>query len=86
MTGVQTCALPIFTLANPSNITAGQSGVIFITNGSSSAYTMSFGTYWDFPNQSAPSLTATTNAVDVLVWTARSATSIAVQILPNIGP
>lgn len=74
------------TLANPSNITAGQSGVIFITNGSSSAYTMSFGTYWDFPNQSAPSLTATTNAVDVLVWTARTTTSIAVQILPNIGP
>ena len=75
----------IVTLANPSNITAGQSGVIFITNGSSSAYTMSFGTYWDFPNQSAPSLTATTNAVDVLVWTARSTTSIAIQILPNIG-
>ena len=74
------------TLANPTNITAGQSGVIFVTQDGTGSRTLAYGTYWDFPNQSAPSLTTTANAVDVLVWTARTTTSIVVQILPNIGP
>lgn len=74
------------TLANPSNLTAGQSGAIFITQGASTAYTMSFGSYWDFVGGAAPSVTSTLSAVDVLVYTVRSSTSIACQLLTNIGP
>ena len=73
------------TLANPSNITAGMSGTLLITQDGTGSRTLAYGTYWDFPNASAPSLTTTASAVDVLVWTARSTTSIAVQIIPNIG-
>jgi hypothetical protein len=74
------------TLANPSNLAAGMTGVLFITQDGTGSRTLAYGTYWDFPNQSAPSLTTTANAVDVIVWTARSTTSIVSQIIPNIGP
>jgi hypothetical protein len=74
------------TLANPTNLTAGQSGAIFITQDPTTARTMSFGSYWDFVNQSTPSVTSTLSAVDVLVYTVRSSTSIACQLLTNIGP
>lgn len=73
------------TLANPSNVTAGQSGIIFVSQDATGSRTLAYGTYWDWPNQSAPSLTTTASAVDVIVWTARTTTSIVAQIVPNIG-
>jgi hypothetical protein len=73
------------TLANPTNLTAGQSGAIFITQNASTAYTMSFGSYWDFSNGTAPSVTSTLSAVDVLVYTVRSSTSIHAQLITNLS-
>ena len=73
------------TLANPTNLTAGQSGVIFITQDASTARTVSFGSYWDFPSGTAPTVTATLSAVDALVYTVRSTTSIHAQLLTNLS-
>lgn len=73
------------TLANPSNLTAGQSGVIYVSQDGTGGRTLAYGTYWDFPGSSAPSLSTTASAVDVLVYSVRSSTSIAVQLLINIG-
>jgi len=73
------------TLGNPTNLTAGQSGVIFITQDGTGSRTLAYSSYWDFPSQTAPTLTTTANAVDVLVYTVRSSTSIAAQLLTNIG-
>lgn len=73
------------TLANPTNLTAGQSGAIFITQGSSTAYTMSFGSYWDFSGGTAPTVTSTLSAVDCLVYTVRSSTSIHAQLITNLS-
>jgi hypothetical protein len=73
------------TLANPTNLTAGQSGIIFITQDGTGSRTLAYGTSWDFPNATAPTLSTTANAVDVLVYTVRSGTSIAAQLLTNIG-
>lgn len=73
------------TLANPTNLTAGQSGVIFITQDGTGSRTLAYGSSWDFPNATAPTLTTTANAVDVLVYTVRSSTSIAAQLITNIG-
>ena len=73
------------TLGNPTNLTAGQSGVIFITQDGTGSRTLAYSSYWDFPSQTAPTLTTTANAVDVLVYTVRSSTSIAAQLLINIG-
>ena len=36
------------TFANPSNISAGQSGVLFITQDGTGSRTAAFGSYWDF--------------------------------------
>ena len=73
------------TLANPTNLTAGQSGVIFITQDGTGSRTLAFGTFWDFPNSATPSLSTGANDVDVLVYTVRSATSIVAQLISDIG-
>lgn len=73
------------TLGNPTNLTAGQSGVIFITQDGTGSRTLAYSSFWDFPNSTAPTLTTTANAIDVLVYTVRTSTSIASQLITNIG-
>jgi hypothetical protein len=73
------------TLANPTNLTAGQSGVIFITQDASTAYTLAFGSYWDFSGGAAPTVTSTLSAVDCLVYAVRSSTSIHAQLITNLS-
>jgi hypothetical protein len=73
------------TLENPTNLTAGQSGAIFITQDASTAYTMAFGSYWDFTNGTAPTVTSMLSAVDLLVYTVRSTTSIHAQLITNLS-
>ncbi len=52
------------TFANPSNLTAGQSGSIFLTQDGTGSRTASWGTNWDFAGGTAPTLTTTASAVD----------------------
>ena len=73
------------TLANPSNLTAGQSGAIFLVQDSTGSRTASFGSYWDFPSGTAPTLTTTASAVDLLVYVVRTTTSIHAQLLSNFS-
>ena len=62
------------TIANPTNLVAGQSGSIFLVQGSS-AYTGSWGSYWDFASGTAPVLSGASK-VDRLDYIVRSTTSI----------
>ena len=71
------------TLANPTNMTPGQYGVIVITQGATPR-TMAFGSYWDFSNGGVPSLTATASAVDVLAFYVASSTKIITNFLPDV--
>ena len=64
------------TFANPSNLTAGQSGSIFITQDGTGSRTGSWGSQWDFVGGSAPTLTTTAAAVDRIDYVVRSASSI----------
>ena len=64
------------TFANPSNITAGQTGSIFLTQDATGSRTGSWGTYWDWVGGTAPTLTTTAAAVDRIDYVVRSATSI----------
>ena len=64
------------TLANPSNLTAGQSGSIFIVQDGTGSRTLSFGSYWDFAGGTAPTLTTDASAVDRVDYIVRSTTSI----------
>ena len=64
------------TLANPSNLTAGQSGSIFLVQDGTGSRTISFGSYWDFAGGTAPTLSTAASTVDRLDYIVRSTTSI----------
>ena len=63
------------TINNPSNITAGQSGVIIITQ-ASGGYAVSWGSYWDFVDATAPTIPTTNGSVSIITWFARTTTSL----------
>lgn len=71
------------TLAAPSNPTAGQSGVIVITQGATPR-TLGFASFWKFPGGSVPALTAAAGAVDVLAYYVESATRATCQLLKDV--
>lgn len=64
------------TLANPSNIVAGQSGSIFITQDGTGSRTLAYGSYYDFAGGTAPTLSTTASAVDRIDYIVRTSTSI----------
>lgn len=69
------------TLANPTNITAGQHGVIVITQDGTGSRTLAYGSYYKFPAGTAPTLTTTANAVDVLAYYVESSTRITARLI-----
>ncbi len=64
------------TLANPTNLTAGQSGSIFVTQDGTGSRTLAYGSYFDFAGGTAPTLSTTANAVDRIDYVVRTTTSI----------
>lgn len=64
------------TLTNPTNLVAGQSGSIFVVQDGTGSRTLSWGSYWDFVDGTAPTLTTTAAAVDRVDYVVRSNTSI----------
>ena len=64
------------TIANPTNLTAGQSGSIFIVQDGTGSRTAAWGSYWDFAGGVAPVLTTSAAGVDRVDYVVRSATSI----------
>ena len=72
------------TLANPTNITAGQSGVIVITQDGTGSRTLAYGSYFKFPAGTAPTLTTTASAVDVLAYYVESSTRITARLVADV--
>jgi hypothetical protein len=72
------------TLANATNITAGQSGFIVVRQDGTGSRTLSFGTGWRFPSATAPTLTTTASAVDLIVYTARDSGNLVAQAILSI--
>jgi hypothetical protein len=64
------------TLANPTNLVAGQSGSIFITQDGTGSRTLAYGSYYDFAGGTAPTLSTAASAVDRIDYIVRSSTSI----------
>jgi hypothetical protein len=56
------------TLAAPTNLVAGQSGIITITQDATGSRTLAFASAWKFAGGAAPSLTTAANAVDELAY------------------
>ena len=72
------------TLANPTNLTAGQSGVIVITQDGTGSRTLAYGSYWKFASGVAPTLTTTASAVDVLAYYVESSTRITARLISDV--
>ena len=64
------------TLDNPSNLVAGQSGSIFITQDGTGGRTLAYASKWDFVGGTAPTLTTTAAAVDRIDYVVRTTGSI----------
>ena len=70
------------TLAAPSNATTGQTGSIYVVQDGTGDRTLSYNTAWKFSEGSVPVATTAASAVDLLIYSARSATTIdAVMLL-----
>lgn len=72
------------TLANPTNLTAGQSGVIYIIQNGTGSNTLAYGSNWDFAGGTAPTLSTAANSVDVLCYAVRSNSSIAATLVKDV--
>ena len=72
------------TLANPTNLTAGQSGVIVVTQDGTGGRTLAFGSNWKFPGGTAPTLTTATSSVDVIAYYVESSSRITARLVGDI--
>lgn len=70
------------TLANPSNLTAGQSGVVVITQNGTTAATVAYGSAWKFKG-GAPSVSTTLSSVNTIAYFVESASRITATLLDN---
>ena len=73
------------TLANPTNLTAGQSGCIWITQDGTGSRTLAYGSYWDFTGGTAPTVTSTASARSCLVYAVQSTTQITATLITNLS-
>jgi hypothetical protein len=64
------------TLDNPTNCVTGQVGSIFIIQDGTGSRTLSYGTSWEFPAGTAPTLSTSAAAVDRLDYIVRTSTAV----------
>jgi hypothetical protein len=70
------------TLANPSNLTAGQSGCVLITQNGTTAATVAYGSAWAFQG-GAPSVSTVLGSLNVIAYFVESGSRIAAHLLAN---
>ena len=71
------------TLAAPSNAVAGQSGSLYIIQDGSGSRTLGYNTVFQFVSATVPTLSTGASDVDMLLYMARSATTIDAVLLKN---
>jgi hypothetical protein len=71
-----TLANGVDTHLDVTNVTAGQTITLIVTNNATGAGTISFSPDFKFAGGTAPTVTATTNAVDILTFVTTDATSV----------
>ena len=68
------------TLSNPTNCVTGQVGSIFIIQDGTGSRTLSYGTNWEFPAATAPTLSTSAAAVDRLDYIVRTSTAVQANV------
>ncbi len=73
------------TLGGPSNVKVGQTGCIRIVQDSTGSRTLSFHADWEFSNGSAPTLTTTANAQDLLFYRVLASGRVYANLARNVS-
>jgi hypothetical protein len=71
------------TLKAPANCTAGQTGNFYVIQDSTGSRTLSYNSAWQFVSATVPTLSTGASDVDILVYSARSATTVDAVLLKN---
>lgn len=71
------------TLSNPTNLVAGQSGQITVTQNASVAKTLDFGSYWKSADGSAPTVSTTLSAVNLIAYYVNSTNHISFSLIKH---
>lgn len=72
------------TLGAPTNVVAGQSGVIRVVQDGTGSRTLAYNSVYKFAGGTAPTLTTTASAVDLLAYHVESGTRIAVRFIGDV--
>jgi hypothetical protein len=72
------------TLGAPTNVVAGQSGVILVIQDGTGSRTLAYNSVFKFPGGTAPTLTTGANAVDLLAYHVESTTRIAIRFIGDV--
>lgn len=72
------------TLGAPTNVVAGQSGVIRVVQDGTGSRTLAYNSVYKFAGGTTPTLTTTASAVDLLAYHVESATRIAVRFIGDV--
>ena len=64
------------TLSNPTNCVAGQVGSIFVVQDGRGSRTLAYGTSWDFPGGTAPTLSTDAAAIDRIDYIVHTSTDV----------
>lgn len=73
------------TLGNPSNVVAGQSGFIAVTQDGTGSRTLAYSSFWSFASGVAPTLTVGAGKTDVLAYYARTTTDIVADVILDVN-
>jgi hypothetical protein len=71
------------TLAAPTNLTAGQTGHIYVYQDGTGSRTLAYNTVFQFTGGGVPTLTTTAAAVDLLVFSVRASDKVDAVLLNN---
>jgi len=72
------------TLANPTNLVAGQSGHIAVGQDATGSRTLAYGGYWKFGTAGVPTLSTAANAKDVIAYWVLDATHIVAACVKGV--
>lgn len=72
------------TLGNPTNVVAGQSGFIAVTQDGTGGRTLAYSGNWSFAGGSAPTLSVGAGTTDLLAYYARTTTDIIADVILDV--
>ncbi len=73
------------TLSAPTNVTPGQTGYIYVAQDGTGSRTLAFNNAYIFVSGTAPTMSTTANAIDLLVYNAKTTTAITAVVVKALA-